>query len=80
MHHHVSAIVVFAVEVERFAAQENTGVRVHGCLVRRDGPVKLPHDDGFWVVEEVMADAGDVFDEGNLEGFELSAGADARQK
>ena len=80
MHHYIRAVVVFAVQMERLAAEEDAGVRVHGCLVWRDRSIELPHDDRFRVVEEIVADAGDMLDEGDVEAFELGAGADARQK
>ena len=63
-----------------FVPEEDAGVRVHGGLVGGDGAVELPHDDGFRVVEEVVADAGDVLDQGNVEGLELVTWADAGEE
>ena len=50
------------------AGEEEARVRVHGRLVGGYGAVEFPHDDAFWVVEEVVADAGDGGDDGDGEG------------
>lgn len=59
------------------AGEEDAGVGVHGRLVRGHGPVQFPHDDAFRVVEQVVPDAGDGGDHGDVEGGELGGGADA---
>ena len=48
--------------------EEDAGVRVHGGLIGGYGPVELPHDDAFRVVEEVVADSWDGGDDGDVEG------------
>ena len=50
------------------AGEEDAGVGVHGCLVRGDGLVEFPHYDALGVVEEIVANAGDGGDNGNVEG------------
>lgn len=62
------------------AAEEDTGVRVHGGLALGDGLVKLPHDDGLGVVLQVLTDTGDVLDDGNVQGIELVLGAQAGEE
>ncbi|GJC98195.1 hypothetical protein ColKHC_07021 [Colletotrichum higginsianum] len=62
------------------AAQEDAGVRVHGGLVGGHGLLELPHDDGLRVVLQVLADAGEVVDDGDAEVVELLLGADAGQQ
>jgi len=54
-----------------FAAKEDAGIRVHGGLVEWDRLVELPHDNGFRVVKEVLANAGKIFHDGNGERREL---------
>lgn len=51
--------------VGRFPPQKDARVRVHGRLVGRDRPVEFPDDNGLRVVEQVLADAGEVFDHGD---------------
>lgn len=69
MHHYVGdARGVVVVAVAGGPSEEDAGVRVHGCLVGGHGPVEFPHDDAFWVVEEVVADAWDGGDDGDAEG------------
>ncbi len=46
------------------AAEEDPGVAVHGCLVGWYGSVEFPHYDRFGMIEQVVADAGNVFDHG----------------
>lgn len=80
MHHNVCGIAISVVLVGLLAAEEDTGVRVHGGLVGRNGLVQLPHDDGLGVVEQVLADTGDVLDDGNLELVELLLGSKTGQE
>ena len=49
-------------------AEEDAGVGVHGGAVFGNGGVEFPHHDCFGVVEKVVADAGDVFGDGDGEG------------
>lgn len=51
-----------------WAGEEDTCVGVHGCLVGGHGLVQFPHYDAFRVVDEVVADAGDGGDDGDVEG------------
>lgn len=76
VHHYVGGLV----GVGGGAAEEETGVGVHGCLVWGHGRVEFPHYDCFGVVEEVGADAGDVVYEGDAQGLELLRGADAGEE
>lgn len=73
VHHYVGGLV----RVGGGAAEEETGVGVHGCLVWGHGRVEFPHYNCFGVVEEVGADAGDVVYEGDTQRLELLRGTDA---
>ena len=57
--------------------KENTSVGVHGCLVRRHGPVEFPDDDTLGVVQEVVAYARDVFDDWDVQVLKLDPRTDA---
>lgn len=80
MHHDVDNLAVVAVRIGRFAAEEDARVGIHGGLVRRDGLVELPDDDALRVVEQVLAHAGNVLDDGDAEGGELVLGAETGQE
>lgn len=92
VHHHVGDVAVgeaLGVEdrgwvrcrsVGSLAPQENACIRVHGGLVRRDGLVEFPDDDGFGVVQEVLTHAGNVLHHGDGEGAQLLLGAQAGEK
>jgi hypothetical protein len=80
VHHYVCPVAVSARRVGYLAAEEDAGVRVHGGLVLGHGLVQLPDDDALGVVEEVLADAGNVLDNGDLKGGELVFGAETREK
>lgn len=80
MHHDVCNVAVVAVGVGDLAAQEDSGVRVHGCLVGWHGLVQLPHDDGFGVVEQVLADTGNVLDYLDAEILQLLLGSQTGQQ
>ena len=71
MHHDIRDLAVVTRRVRHLAAQEDARVRVHGRLVWRDRLVQLPDHDRFRVVEQVLADAGDVLHDGDPELFEL---------
>lgn len=80
MHHDVYPVAVIASCVGGLAAEENACVRVHSCLVLRDGLVELPDDDALGVVEQVLTHTGDVLDDGYAERGELVLGAQTREK
>ncbi|KAL5874482.1 hypothetical protein ACKVWC_011604 [Pyricularia oryzae] len=62
--------------VGRLAAEEDAGVRVHGGLALGHGLVELPHDDALGVVDEVLADALHVADDGDAKRLELVLGSE----
>jgi hypothetical protein len=80
VHHDISGIAVVASSVGGLSSEEDTGVRVHGGLVSRNGLVELPHDDGLGVVEEVLADTGNVLDNRDAKTLQLGLGANTRVK
>jgi hypothetical protein len=55
MHHDVGNVTIVACGVGNFAAQEDTCIRVHGCLVLGNGLVQLKDDDALRVVEQILA-------------------------
>ena len=80
MHHDIRDLAVAARRVRHLAAQEDARIRVHGRLVWRDRLVQLPDHDRFRVVEQVLADAGDVLHDRDPELFELLTRAQSGQQ
>ncbi|KAI6757402.1 hypothetical protein HG531_003227 [Fusarium graminearum] len=80
VHHDIGSIAVVASGILRLTSKEDTCIRVHGGLVGRDSLVQLPHDDGLGVIEKVLANTGDVLDNGDVERLKLSLGANTRVK
>lgn len=78
MHHDISSVAVLACSVCGLAAKEDTGVRVHGGLVGGNRSGELPHDDGLWMVNQVLADARNVLDKVEAQAFKLATGSQAR--
>lgn len=80
VHHDVGGISVLASSVGGFSADKDTGIRVHGGLVGGNWRVKLPHDDGLWVVKQVLANTGDILDDRKSQTLELRARPKTRVK
>lgn len=62
------------------ATQENTRIRVHGRLALRHLLVQLPDNDRLRVVLQVLADTGNVLDDGDVQLLELVLGTKTREQ